>query len=192
MGVRAVLEEGAALILSGVPRIEICFRTPSLGSMYQHLETKINICLAVAAKASKIHRAAPYPRSPTLKQYVMPPHETIHAIYSFSEELFHALFCGTAGEIQEYWMHNGDHSDNFPEMEGSFHHTIPLRIYGDGADTTRNQHMEVLTLLPTLCTSSATKDSRILISVRSTVQTGNKALEKISTVISWSFEALRP
>ena len=121
----------------------------------------------------------------------MPPRETIAAIYNFSEELFHALFCGSVGELQEYWIHNADHSSNFPEYEGDFTHVVPLRIYGDGADTTRNQHMEILTLLPTLCASSATKDSRLLIACRSTVQTARAALGKLATVIAWSFEALR-
>lgn len=41
-----------------------------------------------------------------------------------------------------------DHAEHFPDLD--LDRTLPLRLYGDGADTTRAQHMEIMTLLPTL------------------------------------------
>lgn len=66
---------------------------------------------------------------------------------------------------------------------------IPLRIYGDGADA--QQHFEIMTILPVLCCSSSTLDSRILCSVRNTSKTTNEARAHILQVLAWSFEALR-
>ena len=66
---------------------------------------------------------------------------------------------------------------------------MPLRLYGDGADAT--QHFELMTLLPCLCCSSSTLDSRIAISIRNSNKTTVEARHKILEVLAWSFEALR-
>lgn len=124
------------------------------------------------------------------QQYVIPPHEVVASIFSYDECLFHSLFCGAPGDLRDWWLHNMDHAEHFPDLD--LDRTLPLRLYGDGADTTRAQHMEIMTLLPTLACAHTTRDSRILLSVRSTVHTDQKAMELISQVMAWSFEALRP
>ena len=71
-------------------------------------------------------------------------------------------------------------------------HGDPYRVYGDGADSHRNQSFEAITLLPCLSGSSSTMDTRILVSIRNTVSTASSARTKISEVIAWSLCCLRP
>lgn len=66
--------------------------------------------------------------------------------------------------------------------------TIPLRIYGDGADA--QQHFEIVTILPVLASGSSTLDTRILCSVRNTDKTMVETRHKILEAIRWSFEWL--
>ena len=68
---------------------------------------------------------------------------------------------------------------------------MPLRIYGDGADAHNAQHFELMSMLPVLCASNSTMDSRILLTVRNCDKTTNQTRTDILTVIAWSFEALR-
>lgn len=68
---------------------------------------------------------------------------------------------------------------------------MPLRLYGDGADAHNAQHFELMSMLPILCASSSTMDSRLLLTVRSCDKTTTQTRTDILTVIAWSFEALR-
>ena len=67
----------------------------------------------------------------------------------------------------------------------------PYRIYGDGADSHRNQNFEAMTILPLMCRSHSTMDSRILLSVRNAAGTASSARNLINEVISWSLIQLR-
>lgn len=69
--------------------------------------------------------------------------------------------------------------------------TIPLRLYGDGADAHRNQSWEMFTMLPLLGGTSSTLDTRLLLSVRNTTYTMSDCRDSILQVIAWSFECLR-
>ena len=70
------------------------------------------------------------------------------------------------------------------------HTTLPVRLYGDGADATRNQKFEVTSILPVLGLSSATMDSRIMLSCRNVCATGAGARDLVHKVIAWSFQCL--
>ena len=67
---------------------------------------------------------------------------------------------------------------------------VPLRVYGDGADSHRNQAFEMFSLLPLLGPKSSTLDTRVLLGVRNTVYTMNSCRDAILDVISWSFSSL--
>ena len=67
--------------------------------------------------------------------------------------------------------------------------TIPLRLYGDGADAA--QKFEIMTMLPICATSVSTMDTRLLLSVRNSEKTTTAARAEILEVIAWSFESLR-
>lgn len=91
---------------------------------------------------------------------------------------------------EDYWAKNGDLAEAIGPMNPNT--TIPVRLYGDGADATRNQKFEVSSLLPVLGLSHATLDSRIVLSCRNVGATTDEARDQINTVLAWSFECLRP
>ncbi len=155
--------------------------------MFRQPVTNTVVCCMHQARRGKYGSSSK--EQTTWQQYVMPPHEVVASFYAYDERLFHATFCGAPGDLQEWWLHNMDHAEHFPGLDLDC--ALPLRLYGDGADSTRSQHFEIVTLLPTLACSHTTRDSRIVLSVRSAVHTGHKALELISEVLAWSFEALR-
>lgn len=64
-----------------------------------------------------------------------------------------------------------------------------MRIYGDGADAA--QKFEIMSILPVLCASSSTLDSRILCSVRNADKTTSEARDLVLKVMAWSFASLR-
>lgn len=126
----------------------------------------------------------------TCKQYVMPPHELISSIFQFDQRLFESIFVGIPGDVQDYWAHNLDHLEEFPGLDPNW--ALPLRLYGDGADVRGHNHFELMTLLPVLGASTSTMDTRLLLAVRSTIQTDQgPTVSKICEVLRWSFEALR-
>ena len=93
-------------------------------------------------------------------------------------------------ELQTFWENNLDLAETCSDL--SLDMAIPYRVYGDGADSHRNQSFEAITLLPCLSGSSSTMDTRILVSIRNTVSTASSARTKISEVIAWSLCCLRP
>ena len=93
-------------------------------------------------------------------------------------------------ELRTFWENNPDLAETCSDL--SLDMAIPYRVYGDGADSHRNQSFEAITLLPCLSGSSSTMDTRILVSVRNTVSTASSARTKISEVIAWSLCCLRP
>ena len=68
---------------------------------------------------------------------------------------------------------------------------IPYRVYGDSADSKRNQNFELTSLLPCCATGSATLDTRIVLAIRSTSSTSPESCHIINEVLTWSFEAMR-
>ena len=123
-------------------------------------------------------------------QYVMPPHELIGALFSFDERLFKQLFLGIPGDLEAYWLANGRHCEDLSGFD-DFRRVVPLRVYGDGADVSRSQHFELISLLPVLTSASTTLDTRMAVSIRSTTVTEKSAVDAICSVIAWSFAALR-
>lgn len=91
-------------------------------------------------------------------QYVMPPHELIGALFSFDERLFQQLFLGIPGDLEAYWLANGRHCEDLSGFD-DFRRVVPLRVYGDGADVSRSQHFELISLLPVLTSASTTLDT---------------------------------
>ena len=121
----------------------------------------------------------------------MPPHEMIGSLFAADERTFQVLFLGLPGELQDYWLANGQHCENFSGCE-DFENVVPLRLYGDGADVSLSQHFEMMSVLPVLTSTSTTLDTRMVISVRSTTMTERSAVDAICSVVAWSFTALRP
>ena len=92
-------------------------------------------------------------------------------------------------DLEKYWRDNPDLAATCPDLDLA--QTCPYRIYGDGADSHRNQNFEAMTLLPLMCGSHSTMDSRLLLSVRNAGATASGARVLINEVIAWSLMALR-
>ena len=143
----------------------------------------------------------------TCQQHCMLPHDLFDTIYSRNFEMFCTLFVGGPGELESYWIRNSDLTDEHPEYVGLFDkYILPVRLYGDGADSKRNQNFELtlgrcrgfagsnrlrMSLLPCLAAGSSTLDTRLVLSVRSTMATEPSASHVINEVIAWSLECLR-
>lgn len=92
-------------------------------------------------------------------------------------------------DCESYWSRNGDLAESVGIMNPAT--TIPVRLYGDGADSTKNQKFEVTSLLPVLGLSGSTLDSRIMLACRNVGATTDQGRDAINTVITWSFKCLR-
>ena len=93
-------------------------------------------------------------------------------------------------DVNRFWERNEDLAATCPDIP-DLNLAIPYRVYGDGADSHRNQNFEAMTLLPVLASGSSTLDTRILVSVRNCQGTAASARTKISETIAWSLCAMR-
>lgn len=154
-----------------------------------------------------------------VKQYVMLPHDIVASMYDYHDgQQFFQTFVGVPGDTQcniyffpffplvkvylafatnifaskdleTYWRDNPDLAATCPDLDLA--KACPYRIYGDGADSHRNQNFEAMTMLPLMCGSHSTMDSRLLLSVRNAGATASGARVLINEVIAWSLMALR-
>ncbi len=118
---------------------------------------------------------------PFHKQSVLLPHELVSSLF-VQPHIFHPLLTGEPGRLQWYWSQNADLMNCFDgldpwltKMWGPKSYstmlqdgctayrlfrspkdpatTIPLRIYGDGAEA--QQHFEIMSLLPLMSISKS-------------------------------------
>lgn len=129
------------------------------------------------------------------------PHELVSAVYHFDRGIFFSVFAGLPGDLERYWAYNSDLAsalgmtwedawfNSIVHTSKEYRSTIPLRLYGDGAEAQR--HFELLSILPIMSVSGSTLDSRVLISVRNSTKTGSEARRSTLEVVAWSFQSLR-
>ena len=129
----------------------------------------------------------------TCKQHVMLPHQLVSSVYNHSMDTFACIFLGAPGDLRDYWLRNADLMERHPELSGPdfCDHVLPYRIYGDSADSRRNQNFELTSMIPLLSAGSSTMDTRLVLSVRSTTATSPRASHIVNEVLAWSFEAMR-
>ena len=120
----------------------------------------------------------------------MLPHEITAELWEHPQ-IFFPLFVGAPGDVEAYWNRSPDLEELHADLDGLRDHVLPMRLYGDSADSTKSQNFELMSILPVLAVASNTLDTRIVVSVRSTGATSSKASHKINEVLAWSFEAMR-
>lgn len=147
------------------------------------------------APTTQVHEAslaAVVRKEKTCRQAVLLPHELVGCIYSKIFDTFVSLFLGAPGDLQSYWERNSELMEEHAELSGKFFDSVvPYRIYGDGADSKRNQHFELTSMLPCCASGSSTLDTRIVLSIRSTTGTSSESFQIVNRVLTWSFEAMR-
>ena len=127
----------------------------------------------------------------TCRQWVMLPHDIVATLWRYPE-VFYPTLVGAPGDLESYWDRSSDLEEAHADMgEDLRRWALPLRLYGDAADSHRAQNFELTSLLPVLACASTTQDTRLVLAVRSTVSTSPEASHVINHVLAWSFEALR-
>ncbi|CAL1130239.1 unnamed protein product [Cladocopium goreaui] len=129
--------------------------------------------------------------------YVLLPHEILGTFYQFEAADLMMKLTGGPGALAEFWSHEQttEWFRNHPILRVTDpNFVIPFRLFGDGAESSRKQKFEILTLvLPVVShanRSSATMDTRILISCMSGTYCNHYSRTRILETIAWSFEAL--